>query len=93
MELYIKNKKGQLEETNLKSVLELALSKADFRIDNGAWHDENHQWIEIKQRSKKPSEVTVTISFDLDGNKLHEIQVHESEILEVIDDENMKCII
>lgn len=93
MELYIKNKKGQLEETTLMQIFSKALDKSGFKRENGSFDGEDHNWIGIVQESKKPSEVTTNITFRDDGNTITGVRVYESPIKRVVDDENSKCII
>ena len=75
MELYIKNNNGQLEETTLMQILEKALSKAGFKMDNGCFSGENYNWIGVVQESKKPSEVVTNITFNDDGNTIIGLKV------------------
>jgi hypothetical protein len=93
MEIYYKNSAGQLEETSLVGLLKSAFEKAGLKMNNGLFVGENHQWIGIVQESKKPSEVTVNITFDEKGNNITGLKVFESPIKRVVDNDDMKQII
>lgn len=93
MELYIKNDNGQLEETTLMQILEKALSKAGFKMDNGCFNGENHNWIGVVQESKKPSEVVTNITFNDDGNTITGLKVFETPIKRVVDSDNSRQVV
>lgn len=41
----MKNSNRQLEETTLMQILEKALGEAGFKMDNGSFSGENHNWL------------------------------------------------
>jgi hypothetical protein len=93
MELYFKNEEGLLQETNLKQILSNAFNKAGFKMDNGSFNNENHNWIGIVQESKKPSEVVTNITFEDDGNTITGLKVFETPIERVVDEDSSKQIV
>ena len=93
MEIYIKNSKGQLEETTLYKVLENAFGSAGFKMENGSFSNENHRWIGIVQESKKPSEVVTNITFNDKGDTITGVKVYETPIKWVVDSDNSRQVI
>lgn len=93
MELYFKNSEGQLQETNLRQILCDAFGKAGFKMDNGSFEGENHQWIGIVQESEKPSEVLTNITFKDNGNTITGLEIYETPIKWVVDEDNAKKIV
>ena len=93
MEIYFKNSKGQIEETNLKGLLILALINAGFEMENGRFEGENHNWIGIVQESKKPSRVVTNICFEDDGNTITGLKVFEAPIKTIVEEDNSKQVI
>lgn len=93
MELYFKNSEGQLQETTLCQVLSNAFKKAGLKIENGCFSDENHMWLGIIQENKKPAQVTTNITFNNDGNTITGLNVYETPIKRIIDEDNSRQII
>ena len=93
MELYIKNKKGQLEQTSLYDVLKNKLNNDGFKVKADSFSDESSRWLAILQESEKPAIVCINITFDYDSDNIQDINVYESPIITIIDDDNMKKIV
>jgi hypothetical protein len=93
MEIYIKNLKGQLEETTLYDVLEMAFINAKFKMENGSFSGENHCWIGVVQESDKPAEVVTNITFDGKGNNITGIKVYETPIKRVVDSDHSRQVV
>lgn len=93
MEIYVKNKQNQLEETTLYNIIELALENSAFKMDNGRFSDGSSRWIEIIQESENTTQVLIEILFDDSGDTITDLNVHETPILRVVDNDNSKKII
>ena len=93
MEIYLKNNEGVLQETTIMEVLKIALKKAKIKMDNGRLSDDSSQWVGIVQESKAPSEVTINLAFEEDGNSIMDVRVYESPIKRVVDEDNSRCIV
>jgi hypothetical protein len=93
MEIYIKNSKGQLEETTLYQVLKNAFGSAGFKMENGSFSGENHRWIGIVQESKKPSEVVTNITFNDKGDTITGVRVYETPIMRVVDSDHSRQVV
>lgn len=93
MEIYIKDKDGKLQETTLFDLMDKALRKAGFTMENGSWSNENHNWIGVIQESKKPEQVTTNITFENDGNTITGLSVYAAPIKRVVDDDNSRQVI
>ena len=93
MEIYVKNSKGQLEETTLIQVLQMALNEAGFKMENGSFSGENHRWIGIVQESKKPAEVVTNITFNDKGDIITGVKVYETPIKRVVDSDNSRQVV
>jgi hypothetical protein len=93
MEIYIKNTKGQLEETTLYQVLENAFGNAGFKMENGSFSNENHRWIGIVQESKKPSEVVTNITFNDKGDTITGVKVYETPIKRIVDSDHSRQVV
>lgn len=87
MELYFKNKKGQLEEVKFQSVLIHKLRKAGFQMENLDYV------VGVVQRSKKPSKVVINITFDEGTDNIDGFHVYETPIVEMEDHDNSTQII
>ncbi len=93
MELYFKNKNGQLEETNLMQILSKSLEIANFKMDNGSFEGENCKWIGVVQKSKNKTQVVTNITFLDDGNTITGLHVYKNPIIQVVDEDNSEQII
>lgn len=97
MELYFKNKNGQLQETTLEDILVKAFSEAKFKMDNGSFVGDNHRWVGVVQKCKKEdkseSQVLTNITFMNDKNTITGLHVYETPIIKVVDDENSRQIV
>ena len=93
MEIYIKDTDGKLQETTLFDLMDKALRKAGFTMENGSWSDENHNWIGVIQESKKPEQVTTNITFENDGNTITGLNVYVAPIKRVVDDDNSRQVV
>lgn len=92
MELYRKNKEGQLQETNLRFVLKKQFANAGYEVELGRNNDESARWLEIKKEDNK-TQVTISILFEEDYNAIDEINIFSAEIKRVVDEENSIRII
>lgn len=92
-EVYFKNEKGQIQETTLKDLLQYHLNKSGFKMDIGRFEGEDCSWIDIVQESKKPSEVVTNIMFTDNGNVITDVNVYESPIRRIVDEDDGKQII
>lgn len=88
MELYIKNKQGQLEEVSLINVFEKALNDAGFEMDNGSFQGEDHSWIGIIQNGIRECEILTNIQFKSNGNKVCGLNVYTTPIKTILDKDN-----
>jgi len=93
MEIYVKNDKGQLEETTLYVVLETAFNDAGFKMENGSFSDESHRWIGVVQESKKPAEVVTNITFNDKGDEITGIKIYETPIKRVVDSDHSRQVV
>lgn len=93
MEIYIKNSKGQLEETSLYNILNLAFGVSGLKMDNGSFPGEDYKWIGVVQESKKPSEVVVNILFNEKGDTITGVKVYETPIKRVVDRDNSRLVV
>lgn len=93
MEIYIKDKDGKLQETTLFNLLNKAFKKAGFKLENGSWNDENHNWIGVVQESKKPAQVTTNITFENNGNTITGLKVYVAPIKRVVDEDNSEQVV
>ena len=93
MELFFKNSKGQLELTTLSKVLSNQFKEAGFKMDNGSFEGENHNWIGVVQKSKNKTQVVTNITFLDDGNTITGLNVYETPIVKIIDEENSRQVV
>jgi hypothetical protein len=93
MELYFKNSEGQLQETNLIQILSNALKTANFKMDNGSFEGDNHKWIGVVQKSKNKTQVVTNITFLDDGNTITGLNVYETPIITLVDEENSRQVV
>ncbi len=92
MEIFLKNKKGQLEETTLYNILLKALEK-NYDTEEGKFDGENYNWINIIRESKKQSQVTICFAFEDDFNTIDEINIYEAPIKRIVVEDEMNQII
>lgn len=93
MEIYYKNSRGRLVATTLMKALDTALKNSEFKMDNGSFPGENYNWIGIIQKNNTPSEVTINIIFEDDGNTIIGVKVFETPIIEIVDHDNTRQLI
>ena len=93
MEIFYKNKQGQLEETNLKTLLSNAFKEAGFTLDNGRFEGEDYSWVGVIQENKSPSEITTNICFKDDDNTITQLKIFEAPIERVVVEDRSRQII
>lgn len=93
MKIYAEANNGTLEETTLYDLLQAAFRVAGFNMDSGGWEKENHHWVGVVQKSKKPEQITTNITFENDGNTITGLHIHLCPIKTIVDDENSMQII
>jgi|TARA_Y100000034_G_C6555913_1_gene240373 hypothetical protein len=94
MKIYAGKNKLTAKRTTLYDLIMESLNDAGFNTEkSGSFDGENHRWIEVNIRSKKPSMVSIDIGFDEEEDRITDIGVFESDIKTIIDTDNMKKIV
>lgn len=93
MEIYLKDEDGRLQEITLLYLLDKAFNKAGFKMENGSWSDENHNWIGIVQENKKPEQIITNIIFENDGNTIIDLNVYIAPIKIIVDNDNSRQLV
>ena len=93
MEIYYKDKDGKLQETTVYDLLDISFRKANFKMENGEWSDENHKWIGLVQESEDSCQITTNITFSNDGNTVKGLRIYSAPIKRVVDEDNSRQII
>jgi len=93
MKIYYGKNKKKAEKISFQELLIQKLAEAGYKMDNGAWSNENYSWVGIVQESEKPSQVVINISFDTKEDVINGIAAFETPIVTKPDEDRSKQII
>ncbi|AGO47685.1 hypothetical protein Phi17218_152 [Cellulophaga phage phi17:2_18] len=87
LELYAKDDKGVLREVTLFAVLSAEFERAGFKMDSGAWKDEDHNWLGIVQENSKSEQIVTNITFKNNMNTITGLDIYVTPIKRVVDED------
>ena len=98
MNLYIGKTKLKSKKISFYDLLKGYFDDAGYNTSKSQWAYDNTKdgvqgFIEVAMKTKKPSVVNLGIGFNHDKNMITSIAVHESDIIVIVDEENMRQIV
>jgi len=93
MKIYFGKNKKSAKVITFQDLLIKKLKEAGLEMDNGCFCDENHSWVGIVQKSSAPSEVLVNISFNIEEDTIDEVNVFETPIITIVDEDNLRKLV
>lgn len=96
MKIYIGENKSKSKKITFQDLLIMKLKEGGFIMDNGAWDDEDHAWVGVIQQSDKsgkPMEVTVNITFNTKEDIINGVDVYTANIVTIVDEDSSKKIV
>ena len=92
MKIFVQDEDGKLQETNLRDLIAEKLAKDLFdckpiTIDANRLTDGSGSWVEIENKLDDKI-ITVTISFDDEGDEITDVNVYLTPIKHIVDHDN-----
>lgn len=91
MKIYTGKNKRKSKQITFEDLLISKLKESGFKIHNDCFSDGSLSWIEVTQKTKKPSEITINFCFEDDV--IDTINVYETDIITILDNDNTKKLI
>lgn len=90
MKIYTGKNKRKAKEITFEELLASELKKNGFEFNTDCFSDGSASWVDIVQRDEHKQ---INIDFVFNGTKIDSIDVFESKIITIVDEENMKKLI